>query len=63
MSGVSTPTGRFFPTHCMLSSHEDTGAWAASYKFLRDIAGKMPKFRMGDGAAEITKAGEEVILL
>ena len=47
----------------MLSSHEDTGAWAASYKFLRDIAGKMPKFRMGDGAAEITKAGEEVILL
>ena len=61
MSGVSTPTGRFFPTHCMLSSHEDTHSWAAGYKFLRDVAYKKPKFRMGDGASEITKAGEEVI--
>ena len=60
VAGVSTPTGRFFATHCMLSSHEDTGSWAAGYKFLRDIAGKKPKFRMGDGAPEITNTVEEV---
>ena len=46
----------------MLSSHEDTGSWSASYRFLRDIAGKKPKFRMADGAPEITKAGEEVVI-
>ena len=61
VSGVSTPTGRFFPTHCMLCSHEDTPSWAAGYKFVRDIAEKRPEFRMGDGAPEITKAGQEVI--
>ena len=60
MAGVSSPTRRFFPTHCMLSSHEDTLSWTAGYKFLRDIAGRNPKFRMGDGAPEITKAGREV---
>ena len=26
----------------------------------RDVAGKKPKFKMGDGAPEITKAGNEV---
>ena len=60
VAGVSTPTGRFFPTHCMISSHEDTGSWMAGYRFLKDVAGKNPKFRMGDGAPEITKAGREV---
>ena len=45
----------------MLCSHEDAASWASGYKFLRDIAGKKPRFRMGDGAPEITKAGEEVI--
>jgi hypothetical protein len=63
VSGVSSPTGRFHPTHCTLSSHEDTYAWSASYRFLRDIAEKTPKFRMGDGAPEITKAGTEVKVL
>ena len=38
---------------------EDTGY---SYRFLRDIAGKKPKFRMADGASEITKAGEDVVI-
>ena len=38
---------------------EDTGY---SYRFLRDIAGKKPKFRMTDGAPLITKAGEEVVI-
>ena len=52
VSGVSTPTGRFFPTHCMLCSHEDTNLYPAENR---------PKFRMGDGAPEITKAGQEVI--
>ena len=31
-----------------------------SYRFLKDIAKKTPKFMMGDGAPEITKAGTEV---
>ena len=62
VSGVSSPTGRFHPTHCTLSSHEDTMAWAASYGFLKDIAGKEPKYRMGDAAGEITKAGIQVII-
>ena len=35
-------------------------SWAAGYRFIRDVAGKKPKFRMGDGAPEITKAGNEV---
>ena len=35
-------------------------AWAAGYRFIRDVARKKPKFRMGDGAPEITKAGNEV---
>ena len=60
VSGVSTSTGKFHPTHCVLSSHEDTYAWSASYKFLRDVAMKTPKFRMGDATPEITKAGVEV---
>ena len=63
VSGVSTPTGTFFPTHCALSSHEDTSAWKCGYKFIRDLAGKNPRFRMGDGASEITKAGEEVKII
>ena len=59
VSGTSTPKGKFFPTHCMLASHEDTKVWAESYKFLKtkDI---IPKFRMGDGAHEISNAGKEV---
>jgi hypothetical protein len=63
VSGVSSPTGKFHPTHCTLSSHEDTYAWSASYRFLRDVAKKTPKFRMGDGAPEITKAGTEVKIM
>ena len=44
----------------MLASHEDARAWEQSYKFLKDIAGVSPKYRMGDGASEISKAGIEV---
>ena len=58
VSGRSTPTGKFFATHVSLSSHEDTRAWKSSYKFVEKIA--TPKYRMGDGAQEITNAGEEV---
>ena len=61
MAGTSTPTGKFFPTHCMLSSHEDTKAWEASYRFLKNL-GITPRFRMGDGAREISKAGNEVLI-
>ena len=31
-----------------------------SYNFVKDVAGKTPRYRMGDGAKEITKAGLEV---
>ena len=58
VSGRSTPTGKFFATHVSLSSHEDTRAWKSSYKFVEKIA--TPKYSMGDGAQEITNAGEEV---
>ena len=59
MSGTSTPTGKFFATHCMLASHEDTKAWAESYRFLKNMD-IIPKYRMGDGAQEITNAGLEI---
>ena len=59
VSGTSTPTGKIFPTHCMLASHEDTKVWAESYKFLKSMD-IIPKFRMGDGAHEISNAGDEV---
>ena len=59
VSGTSTPTGKFFATHCMLSSHEDTKAWSESYMFLKNM-NIIPKFRMGDGAQEITNAGTKV---
>ena len=58
VSGRSTPTGKFFPSHVLLASHEDTRAWETSYKFVKKIA--IPKYRMGDGAQEITNAGEAV---
>ena len=59
VSGTSTPTGKFFPTHCMLASHEDTKAWEESYRFLKNMD-IIPKYRMGDGAQEITNAGIEI---
>ena len=59
MSGRSAPTGQFFPTHVSVSSHEDTSAWMFSYNFVKNVAGKSPRYRMGDGAKEITKAGTE----
>ena len=59
VSGRSASTGQFFTTHVALSSHEDTRAWKFGYEFVKNIAGKTPRFRMGDGAPEITKAGEE----
>ena len=31
-----------------------------SYNFVKNVAGKSPRYRMGDGAKEITKAGTEV---
>ena len=43
----------------MLASHEDTASWAESYRFIKNLD-KCPKFRMGDGAKEITNAGVEV---
>ena len=50
VSVTSTSTGRFFPTNVGLCSHD----------FVKNVAGKSPKYRMGDGAKEITNAGKEV---
>lgn len=36
VSGRSHPCGKFFPTHVILASHEDTRAWACSYRFVQD---------------------------
>lgn len=57
--GTSTPTGRFFATCAVLSSHEDSASWAKIYQFIHD-AGIKPTFQLGDGAKAITKAGNEV---
>ena len=43
----------------MLASHEDTKAWAESYRFLKNMD-IIPKYRMGDGAQEISNAGTEI---
>ena len=63
VSGRSVTDGdknHFFPTHITLVSHEDTWAWACSYRYLKEKLGVHPKFRMGDGAADLTKAGIQV---
>ena len=60
MSGQSAPIGQFFPTHVSVSSREDTSAWMFSYNFVKNVAWKSPRYRMGDGAKEITEAGTEV---
>lgn len=62
VSGVSTSCGQFFPTYVSLSSHEDAQAWKVIYEYLKTEIGITPKYRMGDGAREITKAGIEVRL-
>ena len=38
VSGRSSPTGKFFPTHVTLASNEDTRSWACSYKFVKNVA-------------------------
>ena len=39
--------------------HIDTDAWKVSYEFVKSVANKVPKYRMNDGAKEITNAGTE----
>lgn len=58
-SGTSSPTGKFFGTCAVLSSHEDAPAWTEIYKFISSL-GIKPKNHMGDGALALTKAGREV---
>ena len=43
-----------------MCSHEDTAAFSDLYRFLKDKVGKDPKFKMADGAKEISKANVEV---
>ena len=57
-AGTSSPTGKFFGTCAVLSSHEDTPAWASIFNFIRD-SGIKPRYSMGDGAKAISKAGKE----
>ena len=59
--GVSTATGRFFLTHITLSTHEDTPAFESNFRLVfRVMKGEVPRFRMADGAWEITNAGRRV---
>ena len=57
--GVTSETGKFFGCMSVLSSHEDTRAWNQIFTFIHEMDNHF-KFRMGDGASEITKAGHEV---
>ena len=59
VSGTSSPTGRFFASCVILSSHEDTPAWSQIYQYLYDL-GVKPAYHMGDGAKALSKAGREV---
>ena len=58
--GVTSSTGKFYGSMVVLSSHEDSDAIAEIYKFIHDTQDVHPKFRMGDGATSITKAGREI---
>ena len=60
ISGTSTATGKFFPTFVTLCSHEDAISWGEIFKFVKNYLKVNPKYRMGDGAPEITKAGVDV---
>lgn len=57
--GLTNVTGLFFPSMTILTSHEDCRALTEIYSFVHS-QGIHPRFRMGDGATAITKAGEEV---
>ena len=59
LSGTSTPTGRFFASCAVLSSHEDSSAWTKVYQFVKD-SNINPSFQLGDGAKAITNAGNTV---
>ena len=60
VSGRSSSTGKFFPTHLTLASHEDTRSWASTFRWVKEELGEAPKRIMADGAADITKAAYEV---
>ena len=62
VSGRSSSTGKFFPTHITLASHEDTQSWASTFRWVKAELGEAPKRIMADGAADITKAAREVRL-
>ena len=57
--GTTNVTGLFFPSMTILTSHEDARALTEIYSFVHS-QGIHPRFRMGDGAPAITKAGEDV---
>lgn len=57
--GTSTPQGKFFGTCDVLSSHEDEGAWASIYKFIKE-SNINPSYYMGDGAKAISNASKNV---
>ena len=41
--GRSCPTGRFFLSHCALSSHEDTSSWVRIQAFVKSQLGENPR--------------------
>ena len=44
--GRSTPTGKFFPSHVLLASHEDTRAWETSYHFVKILQSRSIEWEM-----------------
>ena len=57
--GVTGKTGKFHGSFTVLAHDEKAWTWNKVYTFVHE-RGCHPKFRMGDGAPAITKAGEEV---
>ena len=56
--GTSSPTGKFFGTCAVISSHEDTPAWSSIFNYLHDY-GLKPRYSLSDGAKAMSKAGNE----
>ena len=57
--GVSSPTGKFFGSLVVLSSHEDHEAWNEINNYVHSL-NVHPRYRMADGAQSITKSGREI---
>ena len=60
--GVTGKTRKFHGCFSVLAHDEKAWTWNKVYTFGHERRGFLQKFRMGDGAYAITKAGEEYLL-